>query len=141
MYSRVAGSSTVRRCDWHSVRARLIRILASAVRPAQQQSAVSRSAGNVATKNKHEVNWFLTGKGHDDVVVEKADLADRPVLLQLCDCLLLYAENDAVGATHPDGGRPLLDRLLCVLNLKNMPLRNNKLPPREKEAGKITNNT
>lgn len=33
MYSTVTGSSTVRRCDWHSMRARSIRMRASAVKP------------------------------------------------------------------------------------------------------------
>lgn len=33
MYSTVVGSSTVRRCDWHSTRALSIRIRPSAVRP------------------------------------------------------------------------------------------------------------
>lgn len=36
MYSTVTGSSTVRRCDWHSTRALSIRMRPSAVRPVCQ---------------------------------------------------------------------------------------------------------
>lgn len=42
MYSTETGSSTVRRWDWHSIRARSMRMRASAVRPARRGEALAR---------------------------------------------------------------------------------------------------
>lgn len=55
MYSIVTGSSTVRRCDWHSIRALSMRIRASAVRPVyEKKSPVSRAPVDLYSQDTYQ---------------------------------------------------------------------------------------
>ena len=80
-----------------------------------------------------------TGKGERDVTVNRADLANRALLLQFLRCLVsnlqnrhfvenltnlfLNAQHDAVGAADADGGGALFDGFLGVLDLEQVPVR------------------
>lgn len=117
MYSTVTGSSTVRRWDWHSMRARSIRMRASAVRPVAE-GGEEVSLGGLEEREGGRERRGRTGEAEADVVVEHGRLAHGARVLQLEDALLLDGEDDAVLAADADRASSFPDGLEGIVDLQ-----------------------